>query len=95
MEKGLIDAKLGGDIYKKRIALNDRGKRNSLRTILAFKINNKAFYIFGFAKNDIDNIDDKQLGQLKILARILLNYNDRELQHALNEKEIIEVIDHE
>ena len=34
MEQGLIDANLGGHVYKKRIALEGRSKRSSVRTIL-------------------------------------------------------------
>lgn len=35
MERGLIDADLGGGVYKKRIALPGRGKRGSTRTLIA------------------------------------------------------------
>ncbi len=52
MEKGLIDAKLGGQVVKKRVALPGRGKRGSTRTLVAFRQGNKAFFIYGFAKNE-------------------------------------------
>nr|WP_263469118.1 type II toxin-antitoxin system RelE/ParE family toxin [Stenotrophomonas sp. CFS3442] len=32
MEGGLVDADLGGGIFKKRVALPGRGKRGSVRT---------------------------------------------------------------
>jgi hypothetical protein len=35
MERGLIDANLGGGIIKKRVALPGRGKRGSARTLVA------------------------------------------------------------
>ena len=35
MECGLIDAKLGGGIMKKHVALPGRGKRGSTRTLVA------------------------------------------------------------
>lgn len=35
MENGLIDADLGGHVYKKRVALQGRGKRSGARTLLA------------------------------------------------------------
>ena len=34
MERGLIDANLGGGIVKKRVALPGRGKRGSTRTLV-------------------------------------------------------------
>lgn len=95
MEEGLIDAQLGEHIYKKRIASNNQGKRSSFRTILAFKINNKALFIFGFSKNKLGNINKDQLSQLKILASLFVNYSDRELQKALDENELIELDYHE
>ncbi len=36
MVKGLIDADLGGHVYKKRIALPGKGKSGSVRTLLRF-----------------------------------------------------------
>lgn len=37
MDQGLIDARLGGQVVKKRVALPGRGKRVGTRTLVAFK----------------------------------------------------------
>lgn len=37
MQAGLIDTDLGGDIYKKRIAIGNKGKSAGVRTIVATK----------------------------------------------------------
>ena len=37
MERGLIDADLGGHVVKKRVAVGGRGKRGGVRTLLAYK----------------------------------------------------------
>lgn len=37
MERGLVDADLGGNILKKRIALPGKGKSGSVRTLIATK----------------------------------------------------------
>jgi hypothetical protein len=37
MEKGLVDARLGGQVYKKRVALAGRGKRGGARTLLGYQ----------------------------------------------------------
>ncbi|RRD69912.1 MULTISPECIES: type II toxin-antitoxin system RelE/ParE family toxin [unclassified Desulfovibrio] len=34
MERGLVDADLGGNVYKKRVALPGRGKSGSTRTLI-------------------------------------------------------------
>ncbi|HLD84156.1 MAG TPA: type II toxin-antitoxin system RelE/ParE family toxin [Coxiellaceae bacterium] len=93
MGQGLVGARLGGQVYKKRIGAEGRGKRGSFRTILAFKMSEKAFFIFGFAKHQLANIDEEQLDQLKILASCFMRYDDHALKHALKENELIEVYD--
>ena len=92
MSRGLIDANLGGNLYKKRIAKVGQGKSGSTRTILAFKVEDKAFFVYGFAKKDKDNISDKELEILKILASGLLDYDNEKIEKTLKEKKILEVI---
>jgi len=59
MNDGLWDASLGGQVYKKRVALAGRGKSSGARTLVAFKSKNRAFFIYGFAKNQRSNITTK------------------------------------
>lgn len=61
MEYGLIDADLGGQVVKKRVALQGRGKRAGARTIIATNRGNRWFFLFGFNKNERANIDDGEL----------------------------------
>ncbi len=91
MESGLIDAELGGNIYKKRIGLQGRGKRSGVRTLLAFKLEERAFFIYGFTKNERANIKSDELKALKMYARELLSYSDNALKKALEAKILIEV----
>ena len=91
MEKGLIDAKLGAQVVKKRVALPGRGKRGSTRTLVAFRQGNKAFFIYGFAKNERANISDKELRALKMLAKELMNYTAAALTKAMKAGELIEI----
>ncbi len=91
MEQGLIDARLGGQVVKKRVALPGRGKRGSTRTLIAFKQGDKAFFIHGFAKNERANVSDKELRALKSLAKELLNYAAPALAKATKAGELIEI----
>jgi len=91
MEHGLIDAKLGGQVVKKRVALPGRGKSGSSRTLVAFKQGEKAFFIYGFAKNERANISSKELQALKLLAKVLLNYAAPALVKATKAGELIEI----
>lgn len=57
LEGGLFDANLGGGLYKKRAARTGQGKSRGCRVLLAFRQGGKCIFIFGFAKNEISNID--------------------------------------
>ena len=91
MESGLIDAKLGGHVVKKRVALPGRGKRGGSRTLVVYQQADKAFFVYGFAKNERANISAKQLKALKLLATQLLGYTNPALTTAINAGELIEV----
>lgn len=91
MNNGLYDANLGGNVYKKRIPLDNKGKRGGARTIIAFKYNDKAFFIYSFAKNKQDNISEKELKALKKLAKLYFGLSDTEIIEALRVGNLIRV----
>ena len=91
MERGLIDARLGGDVVKKRVALPGRGKRGSARVLLASRRGDRAFFIFGFAKNERANVSRDELKALKLLAKELLSYPLTSLSLAVRSGELIEI----
>ena len=93
MKYGLIDADLGSGLYKKRIAVSNRGKSDGVRVVLAYKVENKAFFIYGFAKNQRDNITILELKQMKMYAKLLLSFDDEQLKKLLQCSEFIEVND--
>lgn len=91
MDRGLIDARLGGQVVKKRVALPGRGKRGGTRTLVAFKQGDKAFFIYGFAKNERANVNSKELKALKLLAKELLSYSATVLTRAIQTGELMEI----
>ena len=88
MGQGLIDANLGGHVSKKRVGIDGRGKRSGLRTLLAFRMGERAFFVFGFAKSKRANVSDKELVVLKLLGAQLLGYDVRTLAQALRAGEL-------
>jgi hypothetical protein len=94
MQRGLVDADLGGYVFKKRVAIGGRGKSGGARTLLAYKAGGKVFFIYGFAKNARANIQDNELEGLKKLAKELLAYTDRAVARALVTGAYIEVEGH-
>jgi hypothetical protein len=91
MEQGLIDADLGGCLFKKRVALLGQGKRGGARTIVASKINDRWFFLYGFLKNERDNINSIELKALQSVAKELLDLSDSQIKKALSAHEITEV----
>ena len=91
MAEGLIDADLGGDVVKKRVALPGRGKSAGVRTLVATRRGTRWFFIFGFEKNDRANISDVELDGLQSLASVLLARNGRELDEAIAEGVLLEI----
>lgn len=93
MVQGLIDADLGGHVFKKRVALPGQGKRGGARTIVATKMANRWLFLFGFSKNERANIDKDELKILQEVARDLLSFDAQQLAHAPSDGEITEVSD--
>jgi len=92
MNNGLIDADLGEQVFKKRIALPGRGKRSGVRTLVASKIQDQWFFLYGFAKNERDNISDQELRVLQAIASSWLEQEQHLLQRAIESGELKEVI---
>jgi len=91
MERGLIDADLGGGVFKKRIALPNRGKSGSVRTLIATNKNDRWFFVLGFDKNQRDNINSKELSFLKDFAADLLTLSDEKLVNSIKSKNLLEI----
>ena len=91
MMQGLVDADLGGHLLKKRVAVPGRGKRGGARTILATRMEGFWFFLFGFNKNERDNIDRHELRLLKEVARDLLSFDAGQLGQAIAAGELTEV----
>jgi len=90
MKQGLIDARLGGGVFKKRVAKSGRGKRGGYRVILASNLRDRWVFMFGFGKNERDNIDDLELRLMKQLAAAFLALDEQGLKRMIAAKELVE-----
>ena len=95
MEDGLIDVDLGGSVFKKRVALPGMGKRSGARTIVASKYSGRWFFLFGFAKNERENIGDDELIHLQGTAKLLLHLSDADIEKLLLIGELKELINND
>lgn len=91
IEQGLIDAELGGNLIKKRVARSGQGKSGGYRTILAYIKGEKAFFLYGFAKNERDNISDDELRALQLIGSQFLSYEDEKIEHLIEQGELFEI----
>lgn len=91
IQSGLLEADLGGGIVKKRIALPGRGKSGSTRTLLATNLKDRWFFVFGFEKNERENILENELATLKMLAKDLLGMSAAQIKAAIEEGFLVEV----
>jgi hypothetical protein len=90
--RGLIDADLGGGVVKQRIARNGGGKSGGFRTIILFRVGERAFFVHGFAKNEQDNIRDDELAAFRLVAAEMLAYDDEALAKAIGNGTLTEVM---
>ena len=91
MSEGLVDADLGGGLFKKRMARTGQGKSGGFRTLVATNKANRWVFVFGFPKNERSNIDKDEEDALKKLAAYLLALTPSALAKAKNAGELMEV----
>lgn len=91
MLAGLIDADLGGDIVKKRVALPGRGKRSGARTLVATRKASRWFFVFGFEKNEKANVSATELEALQMVASDLLALTAHQLESAVRDGALQEI----
>jgi len=83
MERGLIDADLGGGLIKKRVRRPGQGKRGGARCFFAYTQHGRAVLLCVLSKSDRRNIRKDEKEALKKLAKQYLAFSDSELQHAV------------
>lgn len=91
IEQGLVDADLGGYVFKKRIPLPGSGKRSGARILLAYKAYERLFFMYGFAKNDKANISKTEKRALQEFSAELINCNKAKINELLKSKIIEEI----
>ena len=90
-ERGLIDADLGGGLIKQRVARPGKGKSGGWRTLIAYRKGQRAVFVFGFAKNELDNINSLQTADLKEAAHDVLALSQEEFTKRLAANTLMEV----
>jgi hypothetical protein len=91
MESGLIDADLGGSLYKKRVARPGGGKSGGYRTLVSARIGSRYVFLHGFPKSDKANISQNEKKALQFAGRVFLELSEDALSKALQSGVLMEV----
>ena len=94
-ERGQLDADLGGGVIKQRIARPGEGRSGGFRSIILYRVNDLAFFVYGYPKSKRANMTEVELTGLKKLADAMLDYNEEQLHTAMQTEVLREVICHE
>jgi hypothetical protein len=92
-ERGLVDADLGGGLIKQRLARQGQGRSGGYRAIVAYRAKGRAVFLFGFAKNELENIGSGELLSLRSNAAYWLNLTPANLHRSLKDRALEEVDD--
>jgi len=91
IERGLVEADLGGHLFKKRIATKGKGKSGSVRTLLTFSKGNRTIFMYGFEKSERSNITQKEKKSLQILGEFYLSLTVAKLDSLVKSRVLREV----
>ena len=90
-DAGNIDVDYGGGVIKQRISRSKTRKSGGYRTIILYRHGDKAFFVYGFAKNVLQNIDKADVQGFKKLAKVMLSATEPQTELMLDKGEIEEI----
>ena len=91
LETGQADVDLGGGVYKVRIARPGEGKSGGYRVIVFFKIKERTFFHYGFAKSTRSNISEGELKTMKKQAKAFFTQTDEQIEKQLANGTLLEI----
>jgi len=92
IETGLVSADLGGHVIKQRVARKGQGKSGGYRTIILFRQDERAVFVFGFAKNAKANLTGAELEFYRELAKDILALSEAEMSSAVKAGSFREIL---
>ncbi|NYT76381.1 type II toxin-antitoxin system RelE/ParE family toxin [Alcaligenaceae bacterium] len=91
MKAGLIDADLGGFLYKKRVPRPGGGKSGGYRTLLSARLDSRYVFLHGFPKSDKANITQDERKALQFVGKVFLELSADDVTKALQMGVLLEV----
>jgi hypothetical protein len=93
LDKGLSAADLGKNLYKVRVKREGQGKSSGYRTIVVYREKKRAIFLYGFAKNEMENLTSKELHYFQKLGNDLLKLNRSQIEIAIKDNVLFDLED--
>ena len=90
-ERGIVDAELGGGVIKQRLARPGQGKSGGYRSIVIFRKGERAFFVYGFAKSDRENIEPDETAAFKKAAKSFFALSEAQITAMIEDKSLTEI----
>ena len=90
-QKGLIDADLGRNLIKQRVARPGQGARGGYRVFVAWDKKGRAVLLYGFPKSERENLKPNELEDWQDVAAIYLKFTDAQIDQAVQAGEAFEI----
>lgn len=91
MRRGLVDACLGRELFKKRVRCNGGGKQGGYRTLLSARAGTRYVFLHGFAKSDKSDVSPDERKALQFAGKVFLDLPPSTLAQALNAGILMEI----
>ena len=91
LKNGLSAIDLGSNLFKVRVKREHSGKSSGFRTIVVYKENEKAIFLYGFGKNEQDNISKTELSYFKKLGNDFLGLDEKQIKQLIETKSLFEI----
>lgn len=88
---GLSTADLGSNLFKIRVKRENSGKSSGFRTIVVYKEDEKAIFLYGFEKNEKDNISKTELLYFKKLGNDFLALDENQIKQLIEAKSLFDI----
>ncbi len=92
MQRGIIHASLGGNVYKQRVAVPGRGKRGGSRVIIAANLQDRWIFVHCYLKKNQDDIAPDEEIAFKEFARVYLGLSGETFQMAVERGVLEEIV---
>jgi len=90
-DRGLIYADLGEEVIKQAVARPNEAAINGFRTIIGFRSEYRAFFLFGFPKNEAENITPNALKGFRKITADFMALPDAQMEILFASDELREI----